>query len=77
MRVFLILPIIIFASLGSTATNAAKIKLPLTNTGAFGLASGILAAVIEALSPATLFKKLDIPVPVPLLGARNTSGVYA
>jgi len=36
-----------------------------------------LSAMIGALSPATLFNELDIPVPVPVVGARNTSGVYA
>lgn len=57
------------------ATNAAKIKPPLTKTGAFGLALGIFAAMIGAQSPAILFKQLEIPVPVPRLGAGKTSGV--
>lgn len=59
------------------ATNAARIKPPETNTGALGLAFGMLAAMIGAHSPAILFKKLEMPVPVPRFGAGNTSGVYA
>ena len=50
---------------------------PLTKTGAFGFVPGIFAAMIGAQRPPTLFKKLAIPVPVPLFGAAIASGVYA
>jgi len=59
------------------ATNAARISAPDTKTGAFGLVPGIFAAIIGAVNPPTLFKKLAMPVPVPLFGAGKTSGVYA
>jgi hypothetical protein len=35
----------------------------------------MFAAMIGAQSPPTLFKKLAMPVPVPLFGAENVSGV--
>jgi len=57
------------------ATKAAKIKPPLTNMGALKLATGMLAAMMGAHKPPILFKKLEMPVPVPLFGAGNTSGV--
>jgi hypothetical protein len=57
------------------ATKAASIKAPLTKMGALGLAPGIFAAMMGAHKPPIRFKKLEIPVPVPLLGAGNTSGV--
>ncbi len=55
------------------ATNAAKIRAPLTKRGAFGLAPGILAAIMGAQRPPIRFKRLAIPVPVPLLGAGKLS----
>jgi hypothetical protein len=55
------------------ATNADKIKPPLTKIGALGLALGILTAIIGAQSPPSRFKQLDIPVAVPRLGAGKTS----
>jgi hypothetical protein len=57
------------------ATKAAKMSAPETKIGAFGLASGMFAAIMGAQRPPIRFKKLEIPVPVPLLGAGNTSGV--
>lgn len=57
------------------ATKAAKMSAPETKIGAFGLASGMFAAIMGAQRPPIRFKKLHIPVPVPLLGAGNTSGV--
>jgi hypothetical protein len=57
------------------ATNAAKRRAPLTKIGASGLVSGIFAAIMGAQSPPIRFRKLEIPVPVPLFGAGNTSGV--
>lgn len=57
------------------ARKATMIRDPDAKTGAFGLAPPALTATIGAQSPAILFKHEAIPVPVPLFGAGNTSGV--
>jgi hypothetical protein len=57
------------------ATKAATSRTPLTKIGASGFASGIFAVMMRAHRPPIRFKKLEIPVPVPLLGAGNTSSV--
>ena len=45
--------------------------------GAFGFTPPACTATMGAHRPATRLKKDAIPVPVPLLGAGKTSGVYA
>lgn len=57
------------------ARKAAIISAPEAYTGAFGLRLPALTATIGAQSPVILFKQDAIPVPVPRLGAGNTSGV--
>jgi hypothetical protein len=59
------------------ATKAAKIRAPLTKTGAFGFAPGILAAITGARRPKIRFRQDAIPVPVPRFGAGKISGVIA
>ena len=58
-------------------TKAARIKTADMEIGTVAPSPGIAAARTGAISPNTLFKKLATPVPAPLTGAGNTSGVKA
>ena len=57
------------------AKNAQRIKAPEAKTGALGLVLPALAATMGAQRPAIRFRQDAMPVPVPRLGAGNTSGV--
>jgi hypothetical protein len=59
----------------SMLKNAAMNKPPEAYMGAFGFEPPACMATIGAQSPATRLRKLDIPVPVPRIGAGKTSGV--
>lgn len=57
--------------------KAAKIRNADIYIGVVVPSPGTLAARIGAMSPVTRFKKLATPVPAPLTGAGNISGVKA
>jgi len=57
------------------ATNAIKYITPAAMIGPVGCFDPIVAATTGAASPAILFRRDAIPVPVPRTGAGNTSGV--
>jgi hypothetical protein len=58
-------------------TKAAKIRAAERYIGVVVPSPGIVAAMIGAISPVTLFRKLATPVPAPLTGAGKISGVKA
>jgi hypothetical protein len=63
--------------MGSTnmLKKAAMNKPPDAYIGAFGFELPALMATIGAHRPAIRLRKLDMPVPVPRMGAGKTSGV--